>query len=74
MFFRSVGNKSSHPVRIESAFCMIAIESSLFVICGTVDIANAAHRTAPMRYAKDEIGYEFAVVELLQCLRFGDFL
>lgn len=39
---------------MESTACMICVESALVACCGAVDIANAAHRTAPTRYANDE--------------------
>lgn len=51
---RSLGSKRDHPSMMESADWIMSVESSLAAIFGEMDIAKAAHFTAPIRYAKDE--------------------
>lgn len=51
---RSLGNSNDHPSMMESADWIISAESSLAKIFGEMDIANAAHLTALIKYAKEE--------------------
>lgn len=51
---RSLGNNNDHPSMMESADWIISAESSLAAILGEMDIANAAHLTALIKYAKEE--------------------
>lgn len=52
--FSSRGKNRNQLSRIESAVWITCSESSLVAVVGFVDMAKAAHRTAPTRYAKDE--------------------
>lgn len=51
---RSLGNSRDHPSMMESADWIISAESSLAAILGEMDIANAAHLRALIKYANDE--------------------
>lgn len=51
---RSLGSKRDHPSMMESADWIISAESSLAAILGEIDIANAAHLRALIKYANDE--------------------
>lgn len=50
----SLGSKRSHASIIESTASITLAEASLTATFGAIEIADDAHRTAPMRYAKEE--------------------
>ena len=54
MTFLLLGKSITQASVTESADCIIRSESCLVALFGVTEMASAAARTAPMRYAKDE--------------------
>lgn len=53
-FLSFLGSRRCHPSIMASAACMTCEDASLLVLFGDMVIAEAAHFTAPIKYANDE--------------------